>query len=405
MAKTRILFVDDEPNILSGIKRMLRSMRNDYEFFFAESGRSALELMENTDFGVVVSDMRMPGMDGAEFLTEVQQHYPQAVRIMLTGQADDESVLRVVSVVHQFLAKPCDPGMLKDVLVRAGALHDIMTSSHLKEVVSGIGSLPSLPALYCRLQELLREPEVSIDALGELIEQDIAMSAKLLQLVNSSFFGLYKKVESPGRAVKLLGIDTIKILTLGVQVFSELKISSSVISFEDLWEHSILVAQCSKKIALETSDDMEFVNNCFIAGMLHDIGRLLLVSKMSGTYLSLIETATNNNLQLIVEEMQQYSATHGDIGSYLVGLWGFTGDIVEAVAFHNDLGAYPSDSFTAALVVHLADFFYYEHSPGKTLGMPPVLDQNYIERLGYTDQISYWSSLCQSIIESSRDES
>lgn len=405
MNKKGILFVDDEPNILSGIKRMLRSMRNDFDFHFAESGRSALELMETQRIDVVVSDMRMPGMDGSDFLNEVKQHFPQAVRIMLTGQADEKSVIRTISIVHQFLSKPCDPKKLKDVLARAGVLHDLMTNNHLKELISGIGTLPSLPSVYAELQKVLNDPEASIDDVSAIIEQDIAMAAKLLQLVNSSFFGLYTKVDSPTRAVQLLGLDTIKILALGIQIFSEIKTDASIISIDYLWEHCILVAQCSKKIAEQATENTEIINNCYIAGMLHDIGRLLLVSKVYDTYLPLVDSVKSNNLHLIIEEKSLYNATHGDIGAYLIGLWGFAGDIVEAVAFHNNIASYPADSFNVALAVHLADFFFYKYSPGQSLGEPPSLDTEYIDKLGYTDKIDSWSLACQSIIENSRDDS
>ena len=207
MDKRSILFVDDEPNILDGLRRMLRSMRKEFELCFAENAMEALEMMEINEFDVVVSDMRMPGMDGAEFLTEIQKRYPHSIRIMLTGQADEASTLRTIGVVHQFLAKPCDPEKLKNILLRASALHRLMIDGKLKDIVSSIDTLPSLPSVYAKLQEKIREPEVSLDDVGEIISQDIAMTAKILQLVNSAFFGLYQTVESPARAVKLLGLD------------------------------------------------------------------------------------------------------------------------------------------------------------------------------------------------------
>ena len=225
MDKRRILFVDDEPNILDGLRRMLRSMRKEFDLYFAESGKEALELMNQNEFDVVVSDMRMPGMDGAELMTEIQKRYPHSIRIMLTGQADEESTLRTIGVVHQFLAKPCDPEKLKNILLRASALHRLMIDGKLKDIVSSIDTLPSLPSVYVKLQKKIREPEASLDDIGEIISQDIAMTAKILQLVNSAFFGLYQKVESPARAVKLLGLDTIKALVLVSQIFSEIKIS------------------------------------------------------------------------------------------------------------------------------------------------------------------------------------
>lgn len=131
MRKKRILFVDDEPNILSGLKRMLRSMRKEFDLQFAGSGIEALDSMAVHESDIVVSDMRMPGMDGAELLDIIQERYPSAVRIMFTGQADQESVLRTVGVVHQFLTKPCDSDLLRSVLLRAGTLHRFVSDTSI----------------------------------------------------------------------------------------------------------------------------------------------------------------------------------------------------------------------------------------------------------------------------------
>ena len=402
MSKNRILFVDDESNILSGIKRMLRSLRNDYEFNFAGSGREALELMESTPIDVIVSDMRMPGMDGAELLMQVREFYPNAIRIMLTGQADEESVYRTVNVVHQFLSKPCDPDTLKDIIIRSCALRDLLASKHIKEIVSGIDHLPSLPSVFAELQNVLKKEDASAEDVAKIIEQDIGMTAKLLQLVNSSFFGLFQKVENPARAVKLLGFDTIKILVLGVQIFSEIKIDSSIISADFLKDHSMLVAQCSKKIALDATDEPDLINSCFLAGMLHDIGKLLLISHMAETYLPLLESVKTNETELMTEERKQLNATHGDIGAYLIGLWGFNGDILEAIAYHNNIAAYPGNTFSAAVAVHVADALYYEHYPEKAVGKAPVIDLEYIEKIGLSDRLENWSELCSAIL--TRDE-
>jgi putative nucleotidyltransferase with HDIG domain len=401
MGKKAILFVDDEPNILAGIKRMLRSMRNEFDFFFAESGEAALSLMEQNTIDIVVSDMRMPVMDGADFLARVQQRFPQAIRLMLTGQADDESVIKTVSVVHQFLAKPCDPDRLKDVLSRSGALHDVLSNSYLKEVISSIGTLPSLPQIYARLQSVLKDPDVMVEDVAEIIAQDIAMTAKLLQLVNSSFFGLYKRVESPERAVTLLGIDTIRVLVLGVQIFSEIKIDPSVVSLESLWHHSMAVAQCSRKIAMDVTEDKDIISNCFIAGMLHDIGRLLLLSKMSEGYLPLVERVATEDLELLSEENRMFSASHCDVGAYLIGLWGFNIDIVEAIAFHHDPASYLGDSFSPTLAVHAANALYHAQCPGSSIGKPSRLNLGYLMKLGFGDRVEEWSELCRSVMEES----
>lgn len=402
--KKGILFVDDEPNILSGIKRMLRSMRKEYDFHFAEGGREALELMGENSIDAVISDMRMPGMDGAELLTTVKELYPQVIRIMLTGQADEESVYRTVSVVHQFLSKPCDPDTLKDIIVRSCALRDLLENSHLKEIVSGIDHLPSLPTIFTELQRVLQKEDATAEDVAEVIEKDIGMTAKLLQLVNSSFFGLFQKVDSPARAVKLLGFDTIKILVLGVHIFSEIKMDSTIVSAEFLQQHSMMVAQCSKKIASESSDDMELINNSFLAGMLHDIGRLLLLSHLGETYVPLLEQAKANGMALVEAENQNFNANHSDIGAYLIGLWGFNAEILEAIAYHHNIGTYPRDTFSAALAVHIADALYYQKFPENAIAEPPRIDEEYIEKLGFSDSLEKWSDVCAPILESGDDE-
>ena len=154
----------------------------------------------------------------------------------------------------------------------------------------------TLPCLYEKLQRKIREPEVSLDQIGEIVSQDIAMTAKILHLVNSAFFGLYQKIESPARAVKLLGIDTIKALVLISQIFSGMKIPKDLLSFQNLWAHSTMVGALAKIVSQQETDSKEIIDNSFIAGVLHDIGRLILVHKMESLYREAVNLACKNNI-------------------------------------------------------------------------------------------------------------
>jgi HD-like signal output (HDOD) protein len=399
MEKRRILFVDDEPNILDGLRRMLRSLRNDFELHFSENANAALEEMSNYSFDVVVSDMRMPGMDGAQLLAEVQRRYPHAIRIMLTGQADDESTLRTVGVVHQFLAKPCDPERLKGILLRASALHRLMIDGKLKDIVSGIDTLPSLPSLYMKLQKKIQDPESSLDDIGEIISQDIAMTAKVLQLVNSAFFGLYQRVESPARAVKLLGLDTIKALVLVSQIFSEIKISKELFSVQTLWLHSMTVGCLAKRIAESETDGKDIIDNSFLAGVLHDIGKLILVSKLESSYTEALALARKDNISLRQAEKAIFQTTHCDMGAYLIGLWGLQSDIVEAIGFHQQLEEYPSSTFSPALAVHVANVLYYKFHEEEVIGLMPKLNEEYLEKIGLKEKVTKWQELAFAYME------
>lgn len=392
--KKNILFVDDDPNILSGLKRMLRSMRKEFSLHFAESGKEALEVMKGDSFEVVVSDMRMPGMDGATLLTEIQEHYPYTIRIMLTGQADEESIMRTVGVVHQFLAKPCDPDHLKAVLLRASGLHELISQTAVKKIISGIDTLPSIPEVYAKLRKAVADPEVTVSQVSGIIEEDMGMSAKVLQLVNSAFFGLFQTVDSPARAVSLLGIDTVKGLVLGVGAFAEIKSNSKIFPIQKLWTHCMAVGGCAKKIALEESDDTVLIDNCFIAGILHDIGKLVLLAKMVDQYEEAVNLATKEQIRLRKAEKEVFDVVHGDIGAYLMGLWGLPGPVVEAIGFHHRIDNYPDSSLSPAIAVHVANTFYYEFRPDEVVGALPELDMSYLEKLGLTDKIERWREIC-----------
>ncbi len=395
-----ILFVDDEPNILSGLKRMLRSMRKEMDFNFAEGGREALEVIEEKEIHVIVSDMRMPGMDGATLLTTVQESHPHIIRIMLTGQADDDSVMRTVGVVHQFLAKPSDPDTLKEVLTRACALQELMVNTELKGLVSSLGSLPSLPEVYNQLQEALKDPECAISDIAKIIEKDMAMSAKVLQLVNSAFFGLFKTIDSPAHAVNLLGLDTVKALVLGVGVFSEIDPANhNSFSAVSLWSHSVTTAAFAKKIAQAETEDKEIIDSSFIAGMIHDIGKLLLFSHVEGPFIEAVEMAKETGMSLVECEQDVFSANHCDVGGYLIGLWGLKGPVIEAITFHHRLDSYPGNSFSPAIAVHAADVIYYKLYPDQNIGAPPELNEEYLQGAGVGGKLEAWTELCKELME------
>ena len=215
----RVLFVDDEPRILEGLRRMLRSQRHDWELAFAPGGETALALMEASPFDVIVSDMRMPGIDGAALLCRVREKYPQVVRIVLSGHTELSTALRVVPIAHQFLAKPCDAQMLRVAIERACHLRALLSDEHIRRTVAALGDLPSLPRTYEALTQALADPDTSLQKVAKIIEQDVGISAKVLQLVNSAFFGVSHSMTNIQSAVSYLGINTLKSLVLSVEIF------------------------------------------------------------------------------------------------------------------------------------------------------------------------------------------
>ncbi len=401
--KKKILFVDDEPNILAGLKRMLRSMRSEMEFFFAENSGQALQCLAEQAIDIVVADMRMSGMDGASLLAAIQKQYPQAVRIMLTGHADDESVLRTVGVAHRFLTKPIDAATLKETLHRSGVLQDMLDNRGLKSLVAGLGSLPSLPETYARLEKQLHQPDCALADIARIIEQDPAMSAKILQLVNSAFFGLYTNVESPVRAVNLLGLDTIKALVLGLGIFSELPVKSGrLFSVAELWRHSMTCATFAKAIAAQESKDNTLIEQTFISGLLHDVGKLLLFAKKHQDYEQAIDRALEDGRPIQEVERDLFGACHGDVGAYLIGLWGLPGPVVEALLFHHRIADYPEPGLSPALIVHVADGIYHRLQPDQN-NTPAPMEMTVLQQADLADRLESWNDLCAEILARGED--
>jgi len=393
--RKRVLFVDDEPRILDGIRRMMRPLHEEWDMRFANSGYEALEMLSQEDFDVIVSDMRMPGMSGAELLAKVQQLYPQMVRIVLSGAAQKDAIMRSVRLIHQYLAKPCDVDTLRSAVIRSTNLRDLLQSPKIKSVVSQTGSLPSLPTLYLELTQELKKPEASMKVIERIISQDLGMATKVLQLVNSAFFGVRRHVSSPGEAVRLLGLDTIETLVLSVQVFSQFDgVDSRGLSLQQVWEHSMLVGSCSKAIAAAEKAETMLVDNAFIGGLLHDVGKLIIASRFSKEYQEVMQRIESGAMSQWAAEKEVIGASHAEIGAYLLGLWGFSDPIVEAAAFHHHPTACVASVFSPLAAVHAANAVVHEIEQGDTDRPSEVVDTEYLQKLGLSDRLPLWREIC-----------
>ena len=225
----------------------------------------------------MITDMRMPGMDGAQLLEQVKKKSPQTVRIVLSGQSDRETIFRSVGPTHQYLAKPCDVDELKQKLAHAFALRELLADPRLKGSFAGSKPSPAFQRCMRPLPMPCSLPDASITEVGNIIAQDMGMCMKVLQLVNSAFFGLPGQISNPRQAAALIGIDNIKALVLSVHVFSQFENTCGQdLSF--LWKHCVATAISAKAIARMQAALRRTVDESFTAGLLHDVGKLVLCS-------------------------------------------------------------------------------------------------------------------------------
>lgn len=351
----KVLFVDDEASVLRGLRRSIVFERPDWEVRISESGEAALVELEHWQADVVVSDMRMPKMDGCELLTRIANLYPRMVRIVLSGQSSRESNLKALGLTHQVLSKPCECNQLITAIERSCRLRAQLASPDLQKAVGALQSLPSPPQRYFNLVEALNQPEVSLTAIAEMISGDVGMIAKVLQLVSSSFFGLGRRITSVSEAAAYLGLDTLKSVVAMAEVFTrpnDLGIPGFLL--EDLESHSLRVGIVAKRITTEEGGSVTMAEEAFLAGVLHDCGKLVLAESNPMKYRQVVKKAAE--LGWSGAERKMFGDSHAHVGAYLVGLWGMSDSVVEAVAFHHEPDNFDCNVMSPSVAVCAADF-------------------------------------------------
>lgn len=383
----RILFVDDERRVLAGLRRMLGWACGSWSMSFVESGAAALEELAREPYDVVISDMRMPAMDGAELLTIVRARYPHVVRIILSGHSDKEMILRSVGPAHQYLAKPCDPEQLRKTVERALALRSLLHSDELQEIIAGTDALPSLPEAFVQLQAELASSEATVETIGRIIERDVGMTSKILQLVNSAFFGLTRHIATPRDAVALLGIDTISALVLSLHIFHSFAQPAPELNLQHLAVHQLDVARLARAICRAERSDAKVADHAFLAGMLHDAGKLILADRFADRHRTVLEKAAKERIPLYKAETELLGTSHAEMGAFLLGIWGLPDPIVEAVAYHHFPSRSIGDRFSPLTAVHVANVFADAASADQAA---LEIDSGYLDRIGLTERLQVW---------------
>jgi HD-like signal output (HDOD) protein len=335
--------VDDEPRVLEGLENLLRPHRREWKMTFVLGGNAAVDLLETQRFDVVVSDVRMPGIDGAALLRFVRDKYPDTVRVVLSGYADAEASMRALPLAHQFLSKPCDPALLQSVLGRSCELQSGLDDDALKRMVGKLERLPSLPTAYLALTKVLESENASIDDVAHIVESDVAMTAKILQLVNSPFFRTAQRITGIRTAIAYLGLLTIRNLALSAHVFAESKGTSGIPTQQ---EHAMAVAVTASRIV----SDRSLSDDAFAAGMLHDVGKLVLAEYDPHYVKEVLERTGPGGPPAYLMERGRFGVSHAEVGGYLLGLWGIPARVVEAVTGHHE----PIDSTSPELRVREA---------------------------------------------------
>jgi HD-like signal output (HDOD) protein/CheY-like chemotaxis protein len=392
--KKRILFVEDNPLLLAMYGMMMEAESDHWEVATIADPQQALTLMRESTFDAVVSDLRMPSMNGIEFLTRVRDHFPGCARIMISGLDDQAEVIRCLNTTHQFLTKPVDAKVLRSTLARLGGLEAYLRDQRLKEVVGQLDSFPSFPSLYLKIMSELSSPEPSVEAISEVISQDPGMTAKMLHLVNSAALGISRRISSPFEAVQFLGVDTVRSLVLSTHIFSCFEHTRlQGMSVSELWRHTFRTGRLSRRLIETEQAESSEAEEANIAGVLHDVGKLMLADGLPDQFQRALALSTEEKIPLVQAETRVLGTTHAGVAAYLLSLWGFPATIVEAVAFHHTPDRTQIRIFSPLAAVHVANVL--EHEISQTINGVRCMDSAYLESIGAADRVDKWREIAQ----------
>ncbi len=358
----RILFVDDDRNILDGLENTLRKERQRWNMAFALGGDAALAELQTAAYDVIVTDMRMPGMEGVTLLQKIKHAYPLIARIVLSGHADQDALIQTLEVAHQVLSKPCETDVLRGVVERLCDLQQMLPDENLRTVAGQCSALPSSAKAYRDLAGVSCRARPEVGDFAKIVMTDPAMAVKVLQIVNSAYFSPAQPVISIAHAVTYLGAELMQALVSSAKIFVIGRPDPcNELSLEKLQAHLLVVPELSRRFL----DDPKCGDEAFAAALVRDIGRI-------------VTTRTR------VAEV-----TAPQLGSYLLGLWGLPRALVEVVRRHLRPGVESTDKTGLSLDVLAA-----VHAATALVNGGP-LDLEFLERVGCSNRLAQWRLMAE----------
>lgn len=387
-----LLIVADNIDTLEALGQTLSAQKKPWKLRFAQSAADALTRLEREPADAVISEIRMADMDGAQLLAQVRERYPKSIRIALCNAHDREGMARGLGIAHQMLTLPVDAALLSSTLARASLLQARIHSAAVIQALGSIDSLPVLPRLYWDLSREIDRDSATAASVCPIIEQDVGMTARLLQVVNSAMFTLQRRIGHVRDAIAYLGFEPVRslVLTSGLCRAMSGLCAPQGFSLDAIQQHSMRAA----RIAMGLVRDVPVRKLAFSAAMLHDIGRIVIALGLPADYGRVQGLVQERQLCTLDAEREIFGCTHAEIGAHLLALWGLPNALVEAVAFHHEPQSLPEARLSVAGVVHVANWI--EHQlPDTAFAASQSLDREYLARVGLLQELPDWQQQAQ----------
>jgi len=365
-----LLFVDDEPKVLDGLRRMLHSMRKEWDMRFAGGGREALAVLAGAPADVVISDMRMPGINGAKLFAEVESLYPRTARILLTGQSNTEATLRLVGPSQVFLSKPCDGMQLTRAVNQAVKLRHYLGRPVLRHLMSGLRWDKRLLPTYFQIRDELLQEKPAPAKIASLIESAPELERAFLHLAGVVYPHGPRAVHSY-QAIRNLKAENFHTTIVAATILS-LIAGNDVMRCETdrLLHESLQVAKLSACICELHGFGPENAAIAFLAGLLHNTGAAVLAANTPEKMRQFTAQRKAAPAEPQVEsERRIWGVSFGEVGGYLLAEWGLPDVLVEAVTYQEEPGFCDDAQSPVLIALHVAKWL-----SGKLAAAHPIDD-------------------------------
>ena len=372
----------------------LQTVREGWEITIVRSREEAFEALAAGRFETVVIDAREQCEVEKEFLTAVANRCPALARILLFHPTDKAAHSRGSGLADQYVPQPCTMETLVAAAARAKLMHHWLANPALTRLLPRLRKLPSVPDVYLQVMEAIQSPDADLEEIGRIMSKDLVMTAKLLQIINSSFFALPRAITNPAEAVAHLGLAQTKALVLLASVFCNYtEDKSSGFSLDQLWRHSLGTAEMARRITQFETKNVLMADEAFIAGMLHDVGKLFYAVNCPEEFHGLMMLTESNGATYLETEQQMLGTTHAELGAFVLATWGLPAAILEGIAFHHTPSRHPGERFCPLTAVHVANVLDHEANSGSASVHGSQLDNPYLARVGCENRLAAWKDL------------
>jgi HD-like signal output (HDOD) protein len=386
MATKSILLAVADPQILADINQALGA---EWDATSVANEADALAQLEKRSFDALLVDFNLGSSDASELLNQTLERRPEILRFLLAYEADLALVAAKVLGSHQILPKPIEPASLKSRI--ENGVKDADSEQSGGDAAKADDGSPTIPSVYDEVLKALDSPGVTSEQLGEIIAGDGALTIEVLRLTRSSYLGLPRNLTNPAEAVESLGLETVKALVMALRFLAEhSNLKPGYLSVDQVWQHSTNVAQIARDLVLFETKDRTLASQAFAAGLLHDLGKVVLVTNFDDLYGRVHSLARKQPVPLWDIEKEMFGANHGEIGACLVGMWNLPRSIVEAAAFHHEPPLGESEHLTPLAAVHIANVLEHQLRPSDEFRVAPIINTTFLNELGLLQRLPVW---------------